>query len=250
MRRPADHPTKNCTLEDCGRPLRARGYCNYHYSKLVNPRVEKPTPMMCDGCGVTVMRIRGERFKYTYCSELCRHWIQWGAWSSNYTPRYAAMTLALYKPRPLWHRAVPDREIIGRRRTFVDTECAICGARFICLYGSQTCSNQCATDNMRNTQREIKYRRRAAMQGGYVARVYRSKIFERDEYDCQLCGEPLAMTVKAPHRLAPTIDHVIPLAKGGTHEPANVQAAHFYCNSLKGDRVHIFEGPPIMVTRT
>jgi hypothetical protein len=31
------------------------------------------------------------------------------------------------------------------------------------------------------------------------------------------------------------MDHVIPLAKGGTHEPANVRCAHFLCNALKGD---------------
>jgi 5-methylcytosine-specific restriction endonuclease McrA len=36
--------------------------------------------------------------------------------------------------------------------------------------------------------------------------------------------------------MAPTIDHVLALAAGGTHEMANVQAAHFICNSLKGDR--------------
>jgi len=38
-----------------------------------------------------------------------------------------------------------------------------------------------------------------------------------------------------PHPKAPTIDHVIPLSKGGTHEPANVQLAHYYCNSIKAD---------------
>jgi 5-methylcytosine-specific restriction endonuclease McrA len=53
---------------------------------------------------------------------------------------------------------------------------------------------------------------------------------------CRLCGDPMMMGQAVPHPKAPTIDHVIPLAKGGTHEPANVQAAHFLCNSIKGDR--------------
>jgi len=39
-----------------------------------------------------------------------------------------------------------------------------------------------------------------------------------------------------PHPLAPTIDHVVPLAAGGLHEPANVQLAHFLCNARKSDR--------------
>jgi 5-methylcytosine-specific restriction endonuclease McrA len=51
-----------------------------------------------------------------------------------------------------------------------------------------------------------------------------------------LCGEPLAMAEQVPHPLAPTIDHVIPLARGGWHAPDNVQAAHFLCNSRKSDR--------------
>lgn len=40
-----------------------------------------------------------------------------------------------------------------------------------------------------------------------------------------------------PDRLAPTLDHIIPLAAGGTHEPSNCQCAHFSCNSAKGARV-------------
>lgn len=239
---------RTCSIPGCDRPHRARSYCNYHYNLQVNPRVEAPTAIPCDGCGIQVMRIRPERFKYTYCSELCRHWIQWGAWSSAHT--LPTMTVAVYKPRPLWHRAVPDREIIGRQRTFVGTHCTICGTAFICLYGSRTCSKQCEAKNTYNSKREAGHRRRALKRDAYVARVHSSKVFLRDDYECQLCGEPLAMTARVPHRLAPTIDHVIPLAKGGTHEPTNVQAAHFYCNAVKGDREHIFEGPPLMGPQT
>ncbi|WP_410666040.1 HNH endonuclease [Amycolatopsis sp. lyj-84] len=53
---------------------------------------------------------------------------------------------------------------------------------------------------------------------------------------CQLCGKKVRTDVVVPHPLAATIDHVIPLARGGRHEMSNVQTAHFLCNSLKGDR--------------
>ena len=36
----------------------------------------------------------------------------------------------------------------------------------------------------------------------------------------------------------PTIDHVIPLAKGGMHSWDNVRLAHHNCNSIKGDRLY------------
>lgn len=75
------------------------------------------------------------------------------------------------------------------------------------------------------------------MRNAFVAPVYRKKIYTRDGWICQLCLESVDPTLKFPEYLSPTLDHVIPLAKGGTHEPANVQLAHFICNSRKSDRM-------------
>src|SRR5215831_6839485 len=58
-------------------------------------------------------------------------------------------------------------------------------------------------------------------------------IAERDRYRCGLCGKRVAMTKAVPHPKAPTIDHIIPRAAGGDDTRANVQLAHFWCNSKK-----------------
>jgi 5-methylcytosine-specific restriction endonuclease McrA len=42
--------------------------------------------------------------------------------------------------------------------------------------------------------------------------------------------------LKHPHVGSPTIDHIIPLSRGGVDGPVNVQAAHFGCNSRKNNR--------------
>lgn len=84
--------------------------------------------------------------------------------------------------------------------------------------------------------RVAKDRERARKKDAFVERVYRNYVYERDGWMCQLCGEPLARHEKVPHDFAPTLDHIIPLSRGGTHEYANVQAAHFICNSRKGAR--------------
>jgi len=84
------------------------------------------------------------------------------------------------------------------------------------------------------------------MEAAYVQPVYRSRVFKRDRYECQLCGQPMDMSVTAPQPFAPTIDHIIPIARGGTHEPANVQSAHFICNSRKRDALE----PAILATNT
>jgi 5-methylcytosine-specific restriction endonuclease McrA len=61
-------------------------------------------------------------------------------------------------------------------------------------------------------------------------------VYARDGWTCGLCGGAVERDEVVPHPLAPVVDHVISLANGGTHEPANVQCAHFLCNSRKGAR--------------
>lgn len=65
----------------------------------------------------------------------------------------------------------------------------------------------------------------------------RESIFARDGWTCGLCGEPIDRDLRAPDPGSPSIDHVIPLSRGGDDTPANVQAAHFGCNSGKCNRV-------------
>lgn len=63
---------------------------------------------------------------------------------------------------------------------------------------------------------------------GYLSRSIRNRIVERDNWICQLCGRPI------DDRFDLTIDHKIPRANGGSDEDDNLQAAHRFCNELKG----------------
>lgn len=63
--------------------------------------------------------------------------------------------------------------------------------------------------------------------------VYRKRIAERDGWRCKICGKQVNKRAKVPHPSAPTLDHIVPLAAGGRHEPTNVQLAHFRCNRIK-----------------
>jgi 5-methylcytosine-specific restriction endonuclease McrA len=84
--------------------------------------------------------------------------------------------------------------------------------------------------------RDEQHRRRAAKRNAKVEKVNAIDIFNRDNWTCQLCGEPVQRDAKVPHFLAPTLDHIVPLAKGGSHTKENLQLAHFICNSRKSDR--------------
>jgi 5-methylcytosine-specific restriction endonuclease McrA len=61
------------------------------------------------------------------------------------------------------------------------------------------------------------------------------KLIELQDGRCFYCGRP--------HHLM-TIDHVLPLSRGGDDTPANVRLAHRLCNVRKGPRLHLPEARP------
>ncbi|MDX2257246.1 MAG: HNH endonuclease [Pseudanabaenaceae cyanobacterium bins.39] len=59
----------------------------------------------------------------------------------------------------------------------------------------------------------------------------RKYVFERNNYQCQSC-----------HKIDPTakklqVDHIIPLAQGGTHDLSNLQTLCAECNRRKSDKL-------------
>lgn len=120
----------------------------------------------------------------------------------------------------------------GPGRLFVQGSCEECGSGFVARVNNgfpRFCSKACKAKAKSQT-------RRARVRTSAVGRVSRSRIFKRDGWMCQICGEAVDRSAQVPHPLAPTLDHVVPLSLGGPHTEANLQLAHFYCNTLKGAR--------------
>lgn len=72
----------------------------------------------------------------------------------------------------------------------------------------------------------------------YDKDVTLKKVIQRDNGICQICGRPVDIEDKGDRcvgALYPSIDHIIPLSKGGGHTWDNVQLAHMICNSIKCD---------------
>lgn len=89
----------------------------------------------------------------------------------------------------------------------------------------------------RDRKREKDHRRRARLLGAFVEDVNIDVLWERDAGICGICSESVDRELSWPGRMVATIDHVIPLARGGEHSYANAQLAHMGCNARKGDRV-------------
>jgi len=52
---------------------------------------------------------------------------------------------------------------------------------------------------------------------------------------CWLCDEPIDYTLRHPHRLALTVDHVVARWNGGAPlDPGNWSPSHASCNSSRG----------------
>lgn len=62
-------------------------------------------------------------------------------------------------------------------------------------------------------------------------------VFERDEWMCYLCDQKIDRNLRGDAWMRVTLDHVIPLCRGGTHTYDNVKAAHWLCNMQKGDKL-------------
>lgn len=88
-------------------------------------------------------------------------------------------------------------------------------------------------DKARATRSRADAKRRTLARNAYVEDVDPKYIFERDAYRCHICGGKTLRSKKAPHPRAPTLDHIIPIARGGTHERANLATACHRCNARK-----------------
>jgi len=119
-------------------------------------------------------------------------------------------------------------------------QCAVCEKDY--RFGDQGtstrfCSPLCQSEGYRQAKRESKRRRRAMKKGARCEPYKRRDIFERDGWTCKVCGEKVNRRTVAPHPKAPTIDHIVPLSKGGADAPDNVQCAHARCNTVKSDNL-------------
>lgn len=119
------------------------------------------------------------------------------------------------------------------KKPWTSVTCSECGTPFVVrgLGPDRTCSPECSTARQKQARRQANRARRRV-----ISDAERERIYRRDRWRCQICGKPVAWTKSPPHHKAPTIDHVIPRSQGGSHDPANLQLAHWICNSRKSDR--------------
>ena len=125
-------------------------------------------------------------------------------------------------------------------------QCYECGQDFSMTSSrSKYCSLECLNRSMARV-RELRKRTALKNNGKIDNSITLSKLINRYRNICKLCGlmcngDDYIISEEGHFivgKTYPTIDHIIPISKGGTHTWNNVQLAHHYCNSIKSDNLH------------
>jgi len=119
--------------------------------------------------------------------------------------------------------------------------CITCNGVFVRDSNQQRQCEQCKAEGVADQRwrgRSVRGARERASTDGNSHRsaIRRRQVFERDKWQCQLCGvcvRPHKQAANEPDEA--TVDHIIPLAKGGLHTMENVQTACRQCNTEKSD---------------
>lgn len=81
--------------------------------------------------------------------------------------------------------------------------------------------------------------RRADRQGEHrnAFEKNKKKIFATQQV-CAICGRPVDFKLRAPAPMSPTVDHIIPISRGGhPSDMDNLQLAHWICNRMKSNKI-------------
>ena len=112
--------------------------------------------------------------------------------------------------------------------------CYVCGEWFSTnMTHQKTCSDYCSNQH-RHKHYNVRRARKLSVEYEAVAPI---EILERDGWICQICGRdtPKSKRGVGDHD-SPEVDHITPLARGGSHTRENMQCACRECNQRKGAR--------------
>lgn len=232
---------------------REQNYCSRSCALRARNQAEGKTGrlklVVCRGCGDARERmVRKHRDSGEYCSREC-----YNGWKIRMAGERAALRRIAQNWKPA-HDDLVDREIAALRRIarwkpgrrLTVRPCSGCGVKMMGLGNYKRTCEPCKAEARKQAKgmewykaakRANKAMRRAKERGATADRIDPIRVFERDGWKCHLCGCTTPMRLRGSYEdNAPELDHVIPLAAGGSHTWGNVRCSCRKCNILKSDK--------------
>lgn len=229
---------KPCVIDGCERPQSAKGWCSAHYSRWKRHGApEAPLTRQhqgqCEAPGCDLPAKTGQLCgthnsmkRRTGRVDLPRRWVQaplggscWECGSLDLMPgsrRFCSARCQVLN----WRR---------KREVVLDSiQCVDCGATYSIATESgkrkrRSDMHRCETCRRRKTFRVF----------GRTTHVSVGELRRRLGNVCGICGMSVDYNLRSPHPGAPSVDHIIPLSRGGDPDWTNAQLSHLRCNHLK-----------------
>lgn len=119
-------------------------------------------------------------------------------------------------------------------------ECICCHNKFVSRYDDELfCSKECFDKYCHSLSHDMKrsFYKFYNGENGEVDSISLNDVYVRDKGVCKLCGKKTLPPGTEMCGESPSVDHILPLSKGGTNTWDNVQLAHVKCNTEKADKV-------------
>lgn len=173
------------------------------------------------------------------CCPLCKYCVSVEKSEQERIQKYEARKQKLYNSL--------QKELI-KELDEIDSMVKVCNKCGAYIYGKRIqqcleCKAESELKNKRAHYHRAEVKRRLRIKTAMVDKdINLISLYDRDKGICHLCGAKCDLDDKEEidgviicGNSYPSIDHVIPLAKGGLHSWDNVKLAHRLCNSIKAD---------------
>lgn len=259
----------SCSAPGCEAPayIKKKPLCRPHYNRFMAYGDFCTTPALsqCKECRGAISRDGAKTGPPAeYCSYDCkraaayRRRLDSGGYERDKEKRRAEFTPKPLTPRPCRScgeafsakrdeaRFCSTRCNTTFRRTNHDGSCSTSdchrtsearGLCIVCWKRAGRASGQILPEPWNERRKANSHKRRAQKLGTRTELLRPIDIYERDIWLCGLCSTAVDPDAAWPDPMSPSLDHILPLSKGGAHTYENVQLAHLTCNVSKGNRV-------------
>lgn len=204
-----------CAIDDCGASATARGWCDKHYRRwqrhgdpLVASRSSATSPKLCPNCLLQFIPKRTTKQKF--CTDRCQR-----NFNRDRSDKPACK--------------LPDCARVTRAK-------GLCLKHYKAQHPKAKQWKRGSPETRRANLRRKTQQRRAKTRDPEAQLIDRDKIGERDGWACGICSLRVDSSLPWPDPSSASLDHVIPLSRGGRHIESNVQISHLYCNTVRGAR--------------